>query len=118
MCWEVVYDDNDQEEWDMSELKNGVTLFKSEVEFRSNDLINKSHGGTCGVDCKSDTSNECVDSDSENNMDEYFEYEVQPCDSDSDFCLLDRPCRSTCWIRTGRSSIVDSKELRTKKIRI
>ena len=85
--WKVVYDDNDQEEWDMSELKNGVTLFKSEVEFRSNDLINKSQGGTCGVDCKSDTSNECVDSDSENNMDEYFEYEDQPCDSDSDFCL-------------------------------
>ena len=85
--WQIVYDDKDQEEWDMSELKNGATLFKSEVEFRSNDLINKSQGGTCGVDCKSDTSNECVDSDSENNMDEYFEYEDQPCDSDSDFCL-------------------------------
>ena len=85
--WQIVYDDKDQEEWDMSELKNGATLFKSEVEFRSNDLINKSQGGTCGVDCKSDTSNECVDSDSENNMDEYFEYKDQPCDSDSNFFL-------------------------------
>ena len=26
---------------------------------------------------------------------------------------LDRPCRSTCWIRTGRSLIVDVKEIRT-----
>ena len=86
--WQIVYDDDDKEQWEISELKIGATLFKSKVELTCNDIINKSHGGTCGVDyesdtnndCVSDTNNECGRSDSENSMDDHYEYEVQRSD--------------------------------------
>ena len=35
----------------------------------------------------SDTNNECGRSDSENSMDDHYEYEVQRSDSDSDFVI-------------------------------
>ena len=93
--WQIVYDDGDKEQWEISELKIGATLFKSKVELRCNDIINKSHGGTCGVDCESDTSNdcgsytnqECGGSDSDNSMDGHYEYDAQRYNSDSDFVI-------------------------------
>ena len=93
--WQIVYDDGDKEQWEISELKIGATLFKSKVELRCNDIMNKSHGGTCGVDCESDTSNdcgsytnqECGGSDSDNSMDGHYEYDAQRYESDSDFVI-------------------------------
>ena len=34
--WQVVYDDDDEEQWDESQLKEGVSLFQSESQSESN----------------------------------------------------------------------------------
>ena len=70
--WQIVYDDSDQEQWDISELNAGISLY-NEVEKKLYNLE---------VNCSNSINISCVESsDSEESIECY----VQPSDDDSDF---------------------------------
>ena len=68
--WQIVYDDNDEEQWDISELNDGISLFKNVQETQSILEVNPSNSISC-----------VVSSDSEDSMEWYVESD----DDESDY---------------------------------
>ena len=85
--WQTVFDDNDTEQWNISELEHGISLFNSEVTFSLHNFMDNERSLSSCAECDSMSESYCVsNTDTETSVsDDNSERCVESADDDSDF---------------------------------
>ena len=85
--WQTVFDDNDTEQWNITELEHGISLFNSEVTFSLHNFMDNERSLSSCAECDSMSESYCVsNTDTETSVsDDNSERCVESADDDSDF---------------------------------